>query len=80
MQYTLRNLPKPLDRAIRERALRENKSINEVTIDALLRAFGMLGDMPVQRDLSDVAGTWQSDQDLDRVLLEQRRVDPDLWR
>jgi len=80
MQYTLRNLPKPLDRAIRERALRENKSINEVAIDALLRAFGMLGDMPAQRDLSDVAGTWQSDQDLDRVLLEQRRVDPDLWR
>jgi plasmid stability protein len=80
MQYTLRNLPKHLDRAIRERARREQKSLNEVAIDALLRAFGMQGEHAAQRDLADIAGSWREDPELDAVLAEQRRVDPDLWR
>ena len=80
MQYTLRNLPEHLDRAIRERARRENKSMNEVAVEALLRAFGMLGERPAQRDLSDVAGTWQADREMESVFEEQRRVDPELWR
>lgn len=80
MQYTLRNLPKRLDRAIRERARRENKSLNEVAIEALLCAFGMQGELPAQRDLSDITGTWQEDPDMDEVLEEQRRIDPELWR
>jgi len=80
MQYTLRNLPKHLDRAIRERARRENKSLNEVAIEALLRAFDIHGEPAPRRDLSDVAGTWQDDPEMDRVFAEQRRVDPELWR
>jgi len=80
MQYTLRNLPKHLDQAIRDRARREQKSLNEVTIEALLRAFGIQGEAPPARDLSDVAGTWQEDPEMDRVLADQRRVDPELWR
>ena len=80
MQYTLRNLPKHLDRAIRERARREHKSLNEVAIEALLRAFDLRGERPVARDLADITGTWQEDPDLDAALAAQRRVDPDLWR
>lgn len=80
MQYTLRNVPKHLDRALRAQAKREGKSLNEVVIAALLRSLGVDGDQPVQRDLSDIVGTWQSDPDLELILDEQRRVDPGLWR
>lgn len=80
MQYTIRNLPMQLDRAIRERARHENKSLNEVTIEALLRAFGMQGDPLPTRDLSDVVGTWQEDPEMEQVFAEQRRVDPELWK
>ncbi len=80
MQYTLRNLPEHLDRAIRKRAHREGKSLNEVTIEALLRAFGLEGEPTVQRDLTDVAGSWQDDPAMDQILAEQRRVDPELWQ
>jgi hypothetical protein len=80
MQYTLRNVPKTLDRALRERARTQNKSLNEVVLDALQRALGLTGELPVQRDLADVVGTWQDDAEMDRILAEQRRIDAELWR
>ena len=80
MQYTLRNVPKHLDRALRSQAKREHKSLNEVVIAALLRAVGIEGEAPVQRDLSDIVGTWQDDPELDRVLAAQRRIDPEMWK
>jgi hypothetical protein len=80
MQYTLRNIPRLLDRAIRQKARRENKSVNQVAIEGLLAAFD-LGAEPIQRrDLSDVTGSWKEDPVTDEALADQRRIDPDLWR
>lgn len=80
MQYTLRNVPKVLDRALRQQARAQHKSLNEVVIEALQRAVGLVGELPVQRDLSDIVGTWQTDPEMERVLAEQRRIDPEMWR
>jgi hypothetical protein len=80
MQYTLRNIPKALDEALRRRAREENKSLNEVAVDALMRALGLRGQPARQRDLSDIAGGWHPDSETDRALEEQRRIDPELWR
>jgi len=81
MQYTIRSLPADLDRAIRERARSENKSRNEVVIDALQRAFGRRGDqLPSQRDLRGIAGSWLDSPELAAALDEQRRVDHELWQ
>lgn len=80
MQYTLRNVPEHLDRALRALAQRENKSLNDVVIGALLRSVGTAGEAPIQRDLSDIVGTWQSDPEMDRAFADQRRIDPSLWQ
>ena len=80
MQYTVRNVPKGLDRALRERAKSQNKALNAVLLEALHRAVGPVGELPIQRDLSDIAGTWQEDPGMDRILDEQRRIDPGVWR
>ena len=80
VQYTIRNIPKLLDSAIRSRARAEGKSLNEVTVEALARAFGLGGTPVTQRDLGDVVGTWQDDPELQRALDDQRRIDPDLWQ
>ncbi len=80
MQYTLRNIPKVLDDELRRRAREQNKSLNQVVLEALKRAVGLVGEPVRQRDLSDVAATWVSDPDIDAALEEQRRVDVDLWR
>lgn len=80
MQYTLRRIPKHLDRALRQRARAQNKSLNEVAIQALMAACGVEGEPIRRRDLADVAGTWQADPVADAALRDQRQVDPDLWK
>ena len=80
MQYTLRNVPKEIDRALRERARRENRSLNEVAIEALFVALG-LADQPVKyRDVGDIVGTWRDDPVTEGALADQRRIDEHLWR
>ncbi len=80
MQYTLRNVPPDLDKALRERAREERKSLNEVALDALAEAFALRGEPVRRRDLGDIAGTWVEDPATEEALADQRRIDPDLWR
>lgn len=80
MQYTLREIPPMVDAELRRRAREEGKSLNAVAIEALVRATG-LGETPVrQRDLGDVAGSWQEDPEFEQAVAEQDRVDASLWR
>ena len=80
MQYTLRNIPPELDAALRARAAREGKSLNEVAIQALARGAGVSGEVTRFRDLGNVAGSWRDDAEFDAALAEQRRIDESLWR
>jgi hypothetical protein len=80
MQYTLRDIPSTVDSELRRRAKTEGKSLNTIAIEALIRGAG-LGETPVrQRDLSDIAGTWQEDPEFDQAIGEQDQVDEHLWR
>ena len=80
MQYTLRNGPAAVDRALRRIARREGRSLNEVTIAALRRAVGAAGEPVIVRELRDLAGTWADDPEFDAALAAQDQSDPDLWR
>jgi plasmid stability protein len=80
MQYTIRNIPDHVDRALRRRAEREGKSLNEVATEALARGLDLEGQVVRRRDLSSIAGSWVRDREVDRALEEQRKIDPDLWR
>lgn len=80
MQYTLREIPPTVDTELRRRAKTEGKSLNTVAIEALTRGAG-LGETPLrQRDLGDIAGTWQEDPEFDRAIEEQDQIDERLWR
>jgi hypothetical protein len=81
MQYTLRNIPLDLDRALRKTASQQRKSLNQVAVEALRRAAGLDEGRPVKRrDLADIAGTWKDDAEIDAALAEQRQIDPEMWR
>lgn len=80
MQYTLRDIPLLLDSELRRRAKAEGKSLNAVAIEALVRGAGLRERPPRQRDLGDVAGTWQEDPDFDQAIADQDRIDDRLWR
>jgi len=80
MQYTLRDIPPILDSELRRRAKAEGRSLNAIALEALIRGAG-LTDTPLrQRDLGDIAGTWQEDPEFDQAIAEQDRIDEKLWR
>lgn len=80
MQYTLRDIPSLLDSELRRRAKDEGKSLNTVAIEALARGAGVGAAALRQRDVSDIAGTWQEDGEFDQVIAEQDRIDEHLWK
>ena len=79
MQYTIRNVPRTLDEALRRAARERGKSLNEVTIEALARGAGLTGERTRQRDLSDVAGSWRKDRAFDRAVAAQDTIDEEMW-
>jgi hypothetical protein len=79
MQYTIRNISRDLDKAIKARAKRLGKSVNQVALEALARVV----DRPVQkRSLRDMPGAWSKTEAerFDRFLREHRTVDEELWK
>ena len=79
MQYTIRGVPAVVDDALRRRARETGKSLNEVVIDALADGAEVTRAPRRRRDLSDVAGTWDSDATVEEILAAQDEPDPDLW-
>jgi hypothetical protein len=79
-QYTIRNVPRVVDRALRRRAERLSKSLNEVAVDALARGAGVEQEAKEQHDLDFLFGTWVDDPAVDAALGDQRSIDKDLWK
>ena len=78
-QYTVRNIPAALDRALREWARRRNVSLNQAIVDAMQRGLGVEEEYE-HDDLDDFIGTWQKDEECEQAFAEQDTVDQDLWR
>lgn len=79
-QYTIRNIPQPTDRALRDFARRRGLSLNDATIVVLQRGLGVSGEDPEYNDLDELIGTWKEDQAFDQAIAEQDKIDPALWR
>ena len=80
MRYTIRNVPKLLDEALRRAACEQGKSLNEIAIEALARGAGITQSRSRQRDLGDIAGTWRKDAAFDSALAAQHTIDEEMWR
>lgn len=80
MQYTIRAVPDEIDRALRQRARRESKSLNAVVIDALARGMALDAAPARHTDLDHLVGTWQEDPDFDRAVAEFERIDDESWQ
>ena len=77
---TIRRVPERVKRLLQELAKREEKSLNQISLEVLERGLGLTGEDVVYHDLDDLAGTWVDDPDFDRAIEEQHRVDPELWK
>ena len=79
VQYTIRRVPPSVDRALREKARRIGRSLNEVAVRALAEGAGQAANV-VYADLDGFFGSWIADPEVDRALAEQRRIDKGLWK
>ena len=79
MQYTIRNIPPEIDRAIKARAKKLGKSVNQVALELLTHGTGQA---VRRRSLRNMPGAWSEAEaaELDRFLEEHRRIDPELWK
>jgi len=77
IQYTIRGVPPEVDRLIRRKATRTNRSINQVILDELVHAT--IGSVR-KADFSDLVGRWTPDPAFDEIMASQRQVDWDKWK
>lgn len=81
VQYTVRNVPRTVDAALRRKAAQERKSLNEVLRQALLKEVGLAGhDRRIYNDLDHLAGTWVEDPEFDAAIAAQDVIDESLWK
>lgn len=77
VQYTIRGIPKEVDRALRRKASQRKQSLNQLLVEELSTA--MLG-RKQKADFSDLAGRWSPDKAFGEILATQRKVDVDQWK
>ena len=78
-QYTIRNVPNSVDRALRRKAAARKVSLNTLVLRALEAEAGVAAEPVERHDLDEFIGSWVSDRAVDRALAEQRTVDARDW-
>jgi plasmid stability protein len=82
---TLRNLPPEVARTVQLRAKQKKTSVNKAVIELLKESAGGKAKKkaPVRyHDLDHLAGTWTKEEAaaFDKLIAEQRTIDPELWK
>ncbi len=78
-QYTIRRVPRSVDRALRQMAQRQGMSLNAVLLDAVTKAAGVCVESTVHHDLDSFIGSWVADPETDVALVSQRKIEPGDW-
>ena len=77
IQYTIRGIPREVDRVLRRRSAERKQSLNQVIVDELSAAT--VGHKK-RADFSDLVGRWTPDPAFDEIIAAQRRIDRDKWK
>ncbi len=77
IQYTIRGVPREVDRALRRRAIRRKVSLNRLIVEELT---ALTTGERKRADFRDVTGQWTSDPAFDEIVASQRQIDPDKWK
>jgi hypothetical protein len=81
IQYTVRGISPAVDKVLRKKAKEENKSLNEVLVQALQKEAGMNEQKNEYHDLDFLIGTWVHDSEVDEFFEKDlRKIDEDVWK
>jgi plasmid stability protein len=80
MTYTIDNIPADLDRALRERAIAEHKSPEDIIIDLVTSGLTTKSSSANGNDSAeDDAYSLANDQEFQMAIREQRLIDWEMW-
>ena len=80
MDYTITNIPDVLDRALRERAASEHKSLEAIIVDLLASGLKTKSPQPQSNCIrSDGSSNWRNDPEFEAALRDQKLIDWDAW-
>ena len=77
IQYTVRGIPREVDRLLRQKAARRKQSLNQLILDELSQATS---GSQRKADFSDITGKWTPDPAFDAILATQRQIDWVKWK
>jgi hypothetical protein len=81
VQYTIRNIPKPVDQVIRKRAKASGKSFNQTVVDLLsLQTFGTTKAVDGGFEWLHGAGKDLIGPEFDEAIADISKPDPNLWK
>ena len=81
MQYTIRQIPKAVDKMLRAKAKREKKSLNQIVVEALARSAGINNEPgKPKRDLSFFSMDEESAKAIEAAHRWHDQIDPEKWR
>ena len=80
VQYTIRSAPENVDKALREKAVREGCSLNTYIVNTLRSSTGLSDTPPCFHDLDHLSGKWIKDKECDNALEAFDRIDADIWK
>lgn len=80
IQYTIRNIPSPVDKAIKKRSKQSGKSFNQTVVDLLsLQTFGTTS-VPDNQDFDWLFNKNTLDHNFDRAIEDISQIDDKLWK
>jgi hypothetical protein len=80
IQYTIRNIPLPVDKVIRKRSKRTGKSFNQTVVDLLsLQTFGTT-DVSDNSNFDWLFNKNTLDNNFDKAIKDVSQVDEQLWK
>ena len=81
MQYTIRKVPKAVDKALKARAKAERKSLNQLALEALAMKAGVASEAATpKRDLSFVRMHPDDAKAIEEAHEQFDQVDEESWR
>ena len=77
ISYTVRGVPREVDRLLRQKAAQRKQSLNQLIVDELT---GATVGRKQRADFSDITGQWTPDPAFDEILAAQRQIDWEKWK
>ena len=81
-QITLRDIPAEIEQYIRDNAKKKGQSINKTILEFLQKGLGLQGNGKKRRDLSSLAGTWDTSdlQEFNENTKMFEQIDDEMWK